>query len=851
MREQCIRAVETALGRPLREAEARDIEGRIQRARLQAARADPAAYRGMSAEEQLSEAGRRAAQELNVEAAKKVQRAEQAILAHDRIERFRNMQVAQGSDTNGVDALERTLVHKYDEKNDGFMSVESRANATFDFAMSRIIDTFEAINPSLWRRVTQGIWRVEPLRKAFVDALHGVDDPSIPPTVRDAAKLYHETADALRQQFNAAGGVIGKLESWGAPHHWSDRILRKVGRDQFVSDMLGWIDRRQYVHDDGAYYTEPELREFFKEAWATIVSDGWTKDATPAAFPGGAVKANRGSHHRVIHLKPEHAYPALRKYADHNILEAMMGGLRRMSRDVALTETYGPNADYQFKLQLNKAITEAARIDPTKAQRLDSRSHYLQHLYDALAGNARPPASKTFSDVMGTIRNVQIAAKLGSAVITSISDYATLYQTALLNRLNPMQVMLNSSLVWGGKSRRFVRRMGLMLDVLHEDAQRYATENLTSKDMSARVASTVMRVSGLGFVTDARRLGFSVTMMDAIGHLTRRYQDVSKLGAADYHILSQKGIRQETWNIWRAAELDTHGANHTLLTPDAIMAVEGVSLEAKRQAAIDLLAIVREEQDLAVIVPGARERVAMTAGTQAGTATGELVRAMMLFKSFPWAFLTRHGERGLSNASAGGRFAYFGALFVNMTLLGVAAQWINDLLTGKDPRNMNVMSEDPHTRSIAVRNWIQGSLKGGALGIYGDFLFSESDPYSGNSAIETLAGPTAGTLGEAQRLTFGNLAQAAEGQETNIGPEALRFARGVTPGANLWFLRGLADRAIWNELSDTMKPGATEELTARVQSQRGQSYWWLPQDNPLAGQAPERAPDMGAGTRAN
>lgn len=844
MREACIRAVETALGRSLREPEARDIEARIQRARVQAAREDPQAYRQLSPEDQLGEAGKRAAEELNVEAAKKVQRAQQTILAHDRIENYRNAQVAQGSDTNGVDVMERTLVHKYDEKNGGFMSVESRANATFDFAMSRITDVFDVVNPNLWRRMIEGI-NIREARKAFVDALHGVKDPNIPAPIRKAAELYHETADAMRQQFNAAGGVIGKLEGWGLPHHWSERTLRKIGRDQFVNDMLGWIDRRQYVHDDGSYYTDPELRDFFREAWATIVSDGWTKESKPAPFPGGAVKANRGSHHRVIHLKPENAFPALEKYGSANIMEAMVLGLRRMSRDVALTETFGPNADYQFKLQLNKAMTEAARIDPTKAQRLDTRSHYLLHLYDNLAGNQRPPASRTFSDVMGTIRNIQIAAKLGSAVITSVSDYATLYQTAMLNRLNPFKVMLNSSLAWGGKSRRFARRMGLMLDVLHEDASRYAQENMTSRDLSARTASTVMRISGLGFVTDARRLGFSMTMMDAIGHLTRQYADVGKLSGGDFRILAQKGINQSTWDIWRAAQLDNWGSNHTLLTPDRIMEVNGPSTEAKRQAVIDLLSIVREEQDLAVIVPGARERTAMTAGTQAGTISGELVRSVILFKSFPWSFIQRHGERGLSYGSAG-RLSYFASLFVNMTLLGVTAQWINDLLGGKDPRNMNVLTDNQHARSIAVRNWIQGALKGGALGIYGDFLFSNTQQSSGNTLAETILGPNVGTAASVFGLTTGNLAQAAEGQETNVGPEALRLARSIQPGGNLFFLKGLEDRFIQNELADAIHPGATDELMSRQAGQQGASWWWLPNE-----QAPQRAPDLEAGTRAN
>lgn len=856
MREACVRAVNAAMrqahGRDATEPELRDIETRIQRERINAAREDPDSYRALSEEEQLAEAGRRAADSIITEKTKLAQRADQTIIAHDRIASYRNDQVAEGRDPNGVDAMERTLVNKYDLKSGGFQSVESRANATFDYSVSQIADIFETVNPGLWQRVQRGIWTMAPLRRAFTGALHGLTE-NIPPEIIAAAKRYHQTAEALRQQFNAAGGIVGRLENWGAPHTWSARLAQRVGRERFAADMTQWADRRAYVHEDGRYYTEPELRAFFEEAWATIVSDGMTKETEPALYGSPqrqVLKANRGSHHRVIHLRPEVAHDALTRYSEQNVLEAMMGGLRRMSRDVALVETFGPNSDYQFRLQLEKAKTEAAQIDPTQASRLGQRARALQNLYDQLAGNTPPPSSRKISDAFSTFRNLQIASKLGSAVISSIGDFPTLYQTALLHRLNPMKVALNSSLAWAPKSRRYARRMGLMLDSLLGEMERYSGENLTTRDLSARAASTVVNLSGLPFVTNARRLGFSMTLMDSIGHLTRQrqYADVSRLHESDRAILAAKNITQQTWDIWRAARIDNWGANHTLLTPDNIMAVEGVPVEARRQAVIDLLAIVREEQDLAVITAGARERWGMLdfAGQpHGGTIGGEIVRSMFLFKSFPWALMTRHWERSGFYGNKG-RLGYGMALFIFMTMGGVLANWINDLLTGKDPRNMNVMSDDEDARAIATRNWIAGSLKGGALGVYGDFLFSEASPYSGNSLAETMAGPNVSTAASGLGLTVGNAVQAASDQETHVGAEAVRFARSLTPAANLWQIKGLTDRLIWNQLMELAEPGAVERMRERQESAQGTTYWWNPDEL-----APDRAPDLEAATRAN
>lgn len=850
MREACIRAVTNALGYEPNAQQLRNIEVRIQSAMLRGARENPEEWRALSPQERMIEAGKRAAQEIVAEGLKQEQRAEAAILAADRLTNYRASQVAAGNDANGVEALERVLIHKYDEKNGEMRSVEGNANATFDFSVAQIADIFETVNPGLWQRIQRDIRTLEPLRKAFTDALHGVRE-GIPPEIVQAAERYHEIAEALRQQFNAAGGNIGRLENWGTGHVWSARLAQRAGRDAWAERFLSWVDKRQYVHEDGRYYTDDELREFFREAWATIVSDGMTKETGGVSGQGNprSLKANRGSQHRVIHLKPEFAHQALTMFSEQNILESMIGGLRRMSRDVALVEMFGPNADAAFHQQLNTALREAAEIDPTQARKLDGKARFLTALYDNIAGNNPPPVNRAFADSMQTLRNIQVASKLGSAVITSISDYATLYQTAILNKLNPFQVMLNSSLAWAPKSRRYARRMGLMIETLLADMDRYSGEHLTTRDLSSKTASAVIRLSGLSFVTNARRLGFSMTMMDAIGHLTRQrqYADVSRLADGDRAILARKNITQETWDIWRAANLDSWGANHTLLTPDNIMAVEGPSIEARRKAVIDLLSIVREEQDLAVVTPGARERTAMMMGTTGGTVSGEMVRSIMLFKAFPWTLLTRHGERsGFTSSGFKDRFAYFAPLFIMMTTGGVLAQWINDLLSGKDPRTMNVMSDDPEQRSIAVRNWLQAALKGGALGIYGDFLFAQTTPYSGNSMAETILGPNVGTASELQRLTTGNAIQAIQGEDTNIGSEAVRFARGHTPFANFWATKGLTDRYIWNQLADMTDPGATERMMDRQQSMQQTEYWWAP--NELE---PQRAPNLEAGTRAN
>lgn len=96
-----------------------------------------------------------------------------------------------------------------------------------------------------------------------------------------------------------------------------------------------------------------------------------------------------------------------------------------------------------------------------------------------------------------------------------------------------------------------------------------------------------------------------------------------------------------------------------------------------------LLAAVSEEVDMAVISPGARERMIAGAGMQRGTVSGELWRSLFLFKSFPISVMMRHWSRAMGMPSAGGRAAYLAAFLASTTILGAMSQQISDMITGK------------------------------------------------------------------------------------------------------------------------------------------------------------------------
>lgn len=850
MRAQCIDAVQKALGRPANAAELKDIENRIRRAMRNLAQADPAKVQAMTAAERLTEAAKLAGEELIGEATLKRVRIAQTIVAHDRIGQYLGAQAAKKM--GSIDALERTLVFHADGKSN-FLSVESRAAAVRANALRQISAVFDQADKSgrtLWGLLTdhQGV-------RELTLELFGRDSGNA--AAKSAAEGWLKVTEAMRRQFNAMGGEIGKLEDWALPQHHAQQRVAKAGLEAWVNDVLPMVDRRRYVNEDGSAFTDTQMRDFLREAWKTIATDGANK-LQPGKVTSTGMRAKRHAEARAIHFAgPEQYLAHQAKYGEKDLYQVMVGHLGAMSRDIALVDTFGPNPDHVFAYFREQALKGEAEANPRKSGRARERADRLAGLYDFVAGYHPPVGNEYLARVFDTLRNWMVSTRLGSAVITSFSDEATLYLTAHVNNLPQFQVFRNELAALNPANKAelaLARRAGLALDSMIADMNRWGQEAL-GPSFSSKMAHTTMRLSGLNALTDARRRAFGVTMMDALGSLTRSVEKLKALSDTDHRILKSKGITETDWQVWRAASPEAwHGQNTTVLTPEAIMRIPDAELQragvipsgegpnvaraaerVRTEAVTKLLGVVLEETDVAVIQPGLKERALMGGGLQRGTWKGELTRSFFLFKSFPLAMMLRHWARGYGMETAGGKAAYIASLTAATTVLGALSMQVNEVLSGRDPKNLN-----PFDGKAGVRNWFAAMLKGGSLGIYGDFLFSESTQH-GRGALAALQGPVFGLFEEAFNLTQGNVVQLSQGRDPHFGAELTKFVKSNTPGASLWYAKAALDHMIFHQLQEMASPGYLRTVSNRARTQFGQDFWWEPGEF-----MPRRAPDAAA-----
>lgn len=823
MKKQCIDAAQQAIGRSLTVAEIKGIEARISKNMRTAARADPAAFQSLSAVQRMQEAGKLAAQELVHEAQLAKVRTALTIIAHDRLESF-----SAAHPAGRMSALDRTLAARLDGK-DGTISVESRANAIRNIAMGEFSQALEQLGPK-WLGLTKNAEGA----KALFQELRGKD--SGVPEAKAAAKVFSDISERLRKQFNAAGGNVGKLDDWAHPQQHSQYLVAKVGKQAWVDTVLPKLDRQKYLREDGSLMKDGEVADFLGNAWDTIATGGLNK-LTPGQFAGGGMRANRGSESRQIHFADADGYLEYHaRFGDKNLMGTLVGHIDGIAKDIALVETFGPHPNLAFRLFKDKAMKEGVLAKPTDAGKLVKQGASLDTLYAHVSGNTPPIADAALARRFDAVRNWLVSTRLGSAVITSFADEATMHLTAHVNNLPESRLLLNELATMNPKNvgdRRLLRRAGLGLETLTNAFNRAGQEYLVN-GVTQRVATFTMRASGLNYVTDARKQAFGATMMDALGHLTRK-SDFAKLDPSDNRILLSKGITATDWGVWKTAKLEDWNGRGDLLTPASIMQIPdsaimqaGLATDAssagkvRQEAAIKLLAAVQEEVDVAVITPGAREGAMMHGNMQRGTWKGELARSFFLFKSFPITMINRHWHRALGMETKGGTAAYSAALIAGTTVMGALSVQVGELLAGRDPQNMNPLEGDK-----GGRFWVQALLKGGSLGLYGDFLYSQQSKH-GQGSLASMLGPVAGLAEQAINLTQGNLVQLAMGEDTKAGAEFVRMLRGLTPGANLWYAKAGLDHMIFHQLQEYFSPGYLATMEARARREFGQTYWWQP-----------------------
>lgn len=811
MQPACVLEVAAAIGREPTAADVTRIETDLARHMRQMARTEPE-WRTLSHEQRLQRAAEAAQVEAIADAERTAFRRASRLTAQVR-ETARQTARAEQLAAQGVKNPQHAALFERMRQADDYV-----AGVRNEY-LSELVDAVQAVEPRFL-----GLMHDPESVRAFARAV--VDGDASDPKMAKAAATYIAALEDMRLRSNAAGTDIGRLDYGYLPQPHDVGRIAEAGKDAWVDYVFPRLRREQYLREDGEAMGDAEVQALLRKAYDTIATEGRNK-----RVPGAAGQGSRASRfddaHRVLHFKDADSHlDYLADFGRGSMMDAILGHVGGIAKNIGLMEEFGANPNSTYRL-LKDTAEQADNVTGARAAWHEFAT--LDMTWDTLSGTTAQPVSPKMAQFFQGVRNFTVAAKLQSVMLSSITD-APLQVLVARSAGVPMGEAMKSVFNGFGKGKReLAHDLAIGMDEIAGEMTRWHQDNL-AQGWSAKLANSTMKLTLVEGWTNSLRRGYALTLSRALER--HRHTDWNALDEAGRRRMESAGVTESDWKIWQQAP-----AQDGMLTKDGIRTVDASEADVNRATA-RLLGYLDSEARTAILAPDLTTRASLQQGTKAGTWGGEVLRSLMLFKSFPLAIVDKHLRRLRNIPTTQGKVAYSAAMLTSLQLFGAVALQLKDMRDGKDPRDMTT-----------GKFWLAAAAQGGGLGIFGDILYTGmgGDGRGGQANWTSMLGPVFGTAMDGFSIARKGAGWAiadenkADDKLDDLGAESLRFVKGNTPFINLWYLRGATDHMVFHDLQEQLSPGYLRRMRRRAQKDWNQQYWWEP------GEAtPDRAPNVAA-----
>lgn len=634
------------------------------------------------------------------------------------------------------------------------------------------------------------------------------------------AKVIHKYQELARGHANKAGAWIGKTEGWVTrqSHDWW-----KISRVSFADWAKAIYPKLDWSRIEAQHGPIKNRQAFLRDVHTGLASGVHiqAKGATnTTGFKGPRNIAKGMSAERVLHFKSaDDWFDYNEQFGTGNLRESVFVGLVRTSQNTGLMRQLGTNPEAMMRRLVDEVGRRVdARQDPKALKEFSDWTKPGGKLWNHLAevdGTVNIPVAHTAARVASNLRAWQAMAKLGGAVISSVTDIATSasefsYQgRGFLNGMGEAIAGVGAGRP-KGERQEILASLGVFFESMTSSLTREGSLDESFGGWTSRSMQQFFKWNLLNWWTESLRGSAALSMSHYLAANAGKVW--GRLPPDLKRVLSLYKINAQDWDHMRAAGVMKAADGRAYMVPDG--------LDERRAGMLRQYVVDRAYQ--AVIEPDAGTRAAFTRhGTRPGTFQGELLRFVMQFKGYPVAFARQVLGREIygRGAQAFGEGSVLGLaqIIAATTVMGYGAMAAKDALKGKKPR-------DPSDYKTILAAMVQG----GGAGIYGDFLFGEFNRF-GRSPLESLAGPVAGTGEEVVQMW----AKLIRGEAD--GGQALRMAFNNTPYLNLFYARPVLDYAILYNMQEAVSPGTLRRLERNAKKTQGQEYW-LPPSTEAVGQ---------------
>ena len=655
---------------------------------------------------------------------------------------------------------------------------------------------------------------------AFVREVFGVDSGNA--TAKAMAAGWKNATDEGVRRMLDAGHRFDANEDWRIWQFWNSNRVRRFDRDEFKRDIMEEVRRGALTlwdRDTGKPVAAARQDFILDRAYRDITAN----DNGPSAFSREVrtFQFAEGQPGADAWLKMQAKYGA-----GDNVIGATTGHLYRLAREIALAEVIGPNHEAIVAAGLRQA-REQQQTGAARFLKLLESPAMIERTYDVLTGKADRVEGPMIAGILGGLRSINTASKLGGATLASIpGDSVTLGLAASYNGMPAGRIVAGVAreLSRGGEeSRALAARLDLTAHSAMEYAHgyRYFQDQVAGPELLRAVATTAVRLTGLQAWTELIKRTFTMEFMGHLAdHAGYALPELRNVNAPLARFLDRYQIGAPEWDAIRAAAPLEVGKARFL---DA----EAIADRALREK---LIGAIVDERAFAVLEPDARIRAITTQGLPQGTLVGEIARNLFLFKSFSLSMVATHMMRIATQGPIESRIWNGVAFSLYSLLAGAIAIQAKNVVYGKDPENMG-----------RGDFWAKAAIAGGGLGVYGDLVNSAFTRTGRNPAVE-FAGPALQAGEDIARLTSSQLRKLYEGDDTTFLAELTRAARRMTP--NTFYTRLAVDRLMWDQIQIMVDPdwrGSFRRMEQRLKQDSGARFWFRPGQT-----TPERGPNLGA-----
>lgn len=665
------------------------------------------------------------------------------------------------------------------------------------------INPFAANIPTENKQFLEKVWRA-----AAGEKMEGK-------TINDAGTEIRAAFDELHELYDKAGGVLGKIENWMPQIHDAGAI-KGAGYDRWFNDVINNLDWNKIVNDDGipfilqadvdkGNYT-PALHSFMENVYATLSTDGMNKvvkagEAGKTRAPTSGGIARRHGHSRVLHFKSPEAQLGYNKmYGNPDVYGQLLRHITSMTKDIAVMRNMGPQPD---------ALVE------NFAMRSGGVDNFTRKMNNVLQGRTAMTGSEseTYKWMRGTQSFLQ-SAQLGSAFIPAIGDSVYSHYAAKLAGLDGVGTFKNYFTKLTPKEMEahiFINEasMGNMMEAnLSGETMAGMDKTAADKFMETgqKLSTWNMRLSLLSGLTEHGKNNITGSAFAKVA--ATRELAFDKL-PEEFRVLMENsvGMTAKDWDIIRSATptkltntdieftFPSDVANGWQKTSELTgISKGGINTEIWQDAAFKYEAYIQYLRRLATNEPTLQTKAVTTGGMTTDTPERMGMNMLFMYRAFPITMWNNYVRTLAMRAAKNGGSEMAGFILAT-TGAGLATLWAKDVKNNKTPREIDAGVVG------------QAMLQGGALGIFGDFVKSDSNRF-GQSLAQTLAGPMIGFLGDTAKLIKGDALDAAYGYAVEndtkgwdkFRDNSAQYAKRYLPGASLWHMRATMSYTVGENL---------------------------------------------------